>query len=362
MSRRSGASILLLAAAVTLGACGCHQFGPAQVRAARVSYNEVINRTGNEQMLLNLVRLKYRNTPLFLEISSVSNSYSFGGSLGASGQANVPPFSMGVSGGLNYSERPSISYTPLQGDRFVKQILSPLSLETLVLMYHSGWSVERVFNCCVQRLNGVRNAPSASGPTPSYAPRYEDFQRVVKTMRKLQKTDGISLGAESEGGAAVLAMRMADEVSGSQEVKELRDMLGLSPDRNVYRLTTDIVGARPGSLGVSTRSVLGVLFYLSQSVEAPARHERTGKVTVTEDGSGSPFDWSLVTGEVMRIRCSISKPAAAAVAVPYRGYWFYIADDDLNSKSTFSLVSQLFMLQAGSVKMQMPQLTLPVGG
>ena len=105
-----------------------------------------------------------RDTPFFLEISSVSSSYNFGASIGANGDAATDPYFARVNPGLSFTERPSISYAPLQGEKFVKQLLSPLSLETLVLMYHSGWSVERVFNCCVQRLNGVRNAFSASGP------------------------------------------------------------------------------------------------------------------------------------------------------------------------------------------------------
>jgi hypothetical protein len=359
MCRRFAASALFLSSAAI---CGCHQFGPGTIKAARVSYNEVINRTSNEQMLLNLVRLKYRDTPFFLEISSVSNSYNFGASLSATGVATGGPYLTGTGPGLSYAERPSISYTPLQGDKFVKQLLQPLSLETLVLMYHSGWSVERVFNCCVQRLNGVKNAPSASGPTPSYLPAYRDFKSAVKIMRELQKTGGMEVGAESGDGGSVLVVTIAEDVSDSDEVNEFRRLLRLAADTDVYRLTTDLTGAMKGNIGVSTRSLMGVLFYLSQSVQVPDAHEFLGNVTVTQDESGQPFDWDKVTGDVMRVRWSRSEPGDAAVAVPYRGVWFHIEDSDLNSKSTFSLLSQLFMLQAGSVKMQMPLLTLPVGG
>ena len=45
----------------------------------------------------------------------------------------------------------------------------------------------------------------------------------------------------------------------------------------------------------------------------------------------------------------------------YRGKWFYIADDDLTSQSTFSLLSQLFSLQAGQVKMAVPLLMISTG-
>ena len=158
-------------------------------------------------------------------------------------------------------------------------------------------------------------------------------------------------------------MRISKGASDSPEVKRLREVLGLAPGKPLYRLPTDIVGADPDNLGVAARSLLGVLFYLSQSVEVPFGDELAGKVTATKDERGMPFEWSRVTGPVMRVGWSRLRPSRhAAVAVPYRGVWFYIDDADLNSKSTFSLLSQLFMLQAGSVKMQAPLLTLPVGG
>ena len=50
----------------------------------------------------------------------------------------------------------------------------------------------------------------------------------------------------------------------------------------------------------------------------------------------------------------------AFVAIPYRGEWFYLADNDLESKSTFMLLTQLFRLQAVAAKSAGPTLTLPV--
>ena len=340
---------------------GCHQFGPASVQASRANYNEVINRTSNEQLLLNLVRLKYRDTPFFLEVSSLTNSFSFGAGLSTTGEYGRKPYFKSFGPYINYGERPTISYSPLQGDKFVKQLLSPLKLETLVVMYHSGWSVERVFRCCVQKMNGVKNAPSASGPTPDYVPTYEKFHRAAKIMRRLQKGGLMDLGADpaAKGG---FAMRIVRTGAGSEDIRELEKILALKPGKPFYPLTTDVIGGDPEKIGVSTRSLLGVLFYHTQSVEAPLAAEMAGKVTITTREDGMPFDWTRVTGDVMRIRCSALRPRNRAVAVPYRGSWFYIADDDLNSKSTFSLLSQLFSLQAGQIKITHPFLMIPTGG
>ena len=73
------------------------------------------------------------------------------------------------------------------------------SLETLVLLYYSGWSVDRVFRCCVQGMNGIQNAPGASGPTPGYVPEYKKFHHLTGIMRELQTAGAIELGKEPGG-------------------------------------------------------------------------------------------------------------------------------------------------------------------
>lgn len=77
-----------------------------------------------------------------------------------------------------------------------------------------------------------------------------------------------------------------------------------------------------------------------------------GLVTVTLDDDGQPFDWSKVTGKVMRIHAQEHCPRNAYVAVEYRGWWYYIADNDQSSKSTFSLLNILYSLQSANRQRQ----------
>src|SRR5262249_32982297 len=114
-------------------------------------------------------------------------------------------------------------------------------------------------------------------------------------------------------------------------------------------------------LGIRCRSLLGVLYFLSMSVQPPAADVAAGLVTVTKDQEGRPFDWSKVTGRVMTIRSQAERPDRAYVAIQHGGWWFYIATDDQSSKATFSLLNILFSLQSASGKGKSPLLTLPVG-
>jgi hypothetical protein len=47
--------------------------------------------------------------------------------------------------------------------------------------------------------------------------------------------------------------------------------------------------------------------------------------------------------------------------VRYRGHWFWVDDADLESKSTFGLLSNLFSLQSAQSRAAGPLLTVPAG-
>ena len=57
-----------------------------------------------------------------------------------------------VGGFLAYTEEPTVIYTPLQGEQFVTQLLSPMDLKVIQLLANSGWSIDRVLRTCVQSM------------------------------------------------------------------------------------------------------------------------------------------------------------------------------------------------------------------
>lgn len=342
---------------------GCHQAGPKAVRTGRANYNIAIQQTSSEQLLLNLVRLRYRDIPYFMEVASVSTSFNF--DVSASTSASLPESEGNIYGfgtGIGYTERPTVTYTPLQGDKFVRQLMTPIDLNIILLLYHSGWSVERIFRVCLQSINGIRNAPGASGPTPDYMPKYKKFREVVGLLRQLQLKRVLDMGQipSEDPNKPAVEIRIADEALEWNEVKQFCDLLGLEYGRTYFRLTTAVGAGGKDRIATVPRSLMGSLFYVSQSVEVPPEDERLGRVTVSRDDKGNRFDWREVTGGLMHIYSSKKRPHNAYIMVHYRGSWFYIEDSDLTSKSTFSLLMQLFALQAGEVKSTGPILTLPV--
>src|SRR5215470_7864523 len=133
------------AAAAALWLAGCGRFlgpkatlGPGAIVRGRGLYNEVISATNNEQTLQQIVRARYGEPSGLLSVASVTanlraaatTNAQFGIGPSSNYQGNIVP----LSAGLAYEENPTIAYTPVQGERYAKAILSPIGLDVLVLL------------------------------------------------------------------------------------------------------------------------------------------------------------------------------------------------------------------------------------
>ncbi len=358
---RGWLGLLVLGVWATQG--GCAGVGHARIEGERSNYNVAIQRSNDEQLLLNLVRLRYRDTPFFLEVSSVATQFSY--RAGANSRATLQDgvkgiFNLGAEAAVE--ERPTVTYAPLQGEEFIQRFLSQIPIESVVLLARTGWSLERVLRVCLQRMGPLKNAPSASGPTPNRVPEYRAFLKAAGLIQTLNTHQGVEVSLGRDGSSPGMVVVFNERGMGLPERKQLLKLLGLPEHAEQIFFTSGASPVGKHYLTVETRSLIGIMYYLSHGVDASEEDEKRGRVTVTRDAKGRRFDWDAVTGEIMNIRSSPEKPGNAMVAIEYRGRWFYIDDADLSSKSTFSLLGQLFSLQAGNARLVAPALTLPVGG
>jgi hypothetical protein len=113
------------------------------------------------------------------------------------------------------------------------------------------------------------------------------------------------------------------------------------------------------------RSTIQVLFYLANGVEVPVEHLVCGLVRPATGPDGVVFEDREITRGLFEVHVCRGKrpPPTAYVAVPYRGYWYYIDDRDLVSKATFLLVLELSRLDFARriPGPSGPVLTLPAG-
>ncbi len=197
--------------------------------------------------------------------------------------------------------------------------------------------------------------------TPALPPvGYESFVELLDLLESLRNKELVGTARDPKTDS--LLLHIESSPGDESTVREIKRLLSIDPNASLYTLDSDFVSTSPDSVSIRTRSIMSILFYLSQNVDTPRKHEEAGYVNVTRNADGSPFDWSATPGgSLFKIQSSQSRPRSAYLAIPYRGYWFYIADNDLESKSTFMLITQLFNLQAGNIKSMAPTLTIPVG-
>jgi hypothetical protein len=125
--RRFHSLQFVLVPCILLAACS---IGPGRVPPDRFDYNEALARSSKEQLLINLVRLRYGDVPVFLAVDSVLTQYVYAGDVsltGSVGRASGDSLSS-VTGaaGAAYIERPTVTYSPVTGEKFAEQLLDPI--------------------------------------------------------------------------------------------------------------------------------------------------------------------------------------------------------------------------------------------
>ena len=69
MLRTVSRPIIAVAATASLLSMACGSIGPPRIPHDRFDYGEAIARAWREQMLLNIVKLRYSEMPMFIEVS-----------------------------------------------------------------------------------------------------------------------------------------------------------------------------------------------------------------------------------------------------------------------------------------------------
>ena len=143
-------------------AAGCASSGPRTIPKDRVNYQEALSSSAKTQLLLNLVRVRYVDPPIFLEVASIVNSYSWdaGASAGVEFGPGAEKYGLDANGA--YGDHPTISYSPLSGEKFSRSMMTPLTPQAVLSLVQVGYPVDAVFRLCVKSVNGVSNQSGSS--------------------------------------------------------------------------------------------------------------------------------------------------------------------------------------------------------
>ena len=398
-------SILVVGLFICIILTGC-SIGPGTLKHDHPRYSQALREIQDEHRLLNIVRLRYMETPVFLQVTSINTTYNVSvdanASVSDSSQAGT---STGAGVGGTYGETPTFTYSLPSSQEFFGRMVAPLSAKQLGPLAMSG--AGGFLRLGLRRMNRLENISSYTGWIAEEPDSYAEFEEALDLIHVLERASLIDftynitdtrasspfdeLGeytsipdAEQIGmrfwkneddqwvarvGKTVPYLRFAGSSANDPRALRLRELLNLDPEKYSFpivdvdfapteriRIATNRPAAafdpeaKFGEIVIVNRSMFEILGIASRSVQVPDQHLQAGLAEPNKD----------VLGDLLTIRCSESEPTNAAIAVQHKGMWFYVAANDLNSKATFVRLNALFEVTAGRVAGTNPILTIPV--
>jgi len=345
----------LLLSVLCAGLAACVNLGPASIQAGRLSYVEAISATNEQQILLAVLRNRYNQHGALLAVNSITaniriaanSSLQAGFGDSDNYRGNLVPFGAGVQ----YEENPTISYAPVEGEAYLRRVMVPLPLSRLALLAGNLRHPDYVYQSLIARVNDIGNPGFERGKAPDAR-----FAHFVDLMVRLEDADSLRWLAQSESQADVIIDRSDSESAAlAAELLALTGLVDPSPGSStlVLPVSMSLDGRADNALGITSRSIWGLVEILSAAIEVPPADRLAGITADAPAPAGSMAQLS--------IKFSDQEPGTAAVAVPYRGGWFYISDRDLYTKQVFRLLSALWggAIAETSSKIT-PLMTVPV--
>jgi hypothetical protein len=369
---------------------GCSGIGPSTVVPSRFDYTAALGDSWKQQLLINMVKIRYGDAPVFLDVASVisqfqiaaganwsgtfnnqssSNSHTLGatgtladpvtGAVNGGGTFGSPFLSssqtVGVTG--TYADRPTITYMPLSGEKFTRTLMKPIPPPAILSLIEAGYPIDLVLRVCTHSVNGIRNRYGGSARARHADP---EFYPLLERLRRIQDSGAMGLRVQKtkEMEGVVMTFRGKVDAATEEDVGFVRKTLGLDPAGGEYKIAYGSIAKDNRELAILTRSVLEILIDSASCIEVPAAHVEEKRVnpTMTEDTvQGAPVP------PLIRIHSSRFLPGDAFLAVPYRNHWFWIDDRDMRSKSLFSFVMFIFSLTDTEGKEGAPIITIPAG-
>ena len=340
-----------------LAACQSVNFGGVQ--KDRSGYADVIGESWKEQMLLNIVKARYLDVPVYLDVQSIVSSYTM--EQESAGTAAIFPqvggdgnvgSNLAWGGRRRFSESPTISYLPVAGERYANSVLRPLPPEIVFAFATSAGHSEYMLEATIRSINGIVNGASSRTAVRRSPERFSEFMEIIGRIVDAGAV-GLRIEKESERVRSYLFFRQTFPDDIDEDIAALKKLLGLDVKLDEFNLVYGVNQGKADTISVLTRSMQGITGELSAGVDVPEQDVLDGRATRRSNTLSNKSD------SLLRVGNSLERPADAFVAVWYRNRWFWVDDRDLNSKRIFRFLLMFASMSETGVLPQAPLLTIP---
>jgi hypothetical protein len=353
-----GVSAIALVSVLAL--TGCKHLGPKTVAVDRFDYSTAIGDSWKQQTLLNIVKLRYMDLPVFVDVASIVNGYSVQTGVNVNGTLSSQNAVQGnfasIGGTAIYTDRPTITYVPMTGEKFLRGLITPIDPKNIFFLLQSGYAADFILGMAVESLNGVRNRSTSGGAVREADPA---FLRALALLREVQAAGAFGMRVEEDKAkvsTGVVFLRRDDvppEIT--EKGAEIRRLLKMPAEPQKFVLTYSPARGADNELAVNSRSMLQIMQAFASHVDVPEAHLKDHSAWPSLENASTPEG----SQHNVQIHSGKEKPAGAFAAVRYRDYWFWVDNSDFQTKRALTVIMFIFTLSDSGSAEKLPLITIP---
>ena len=330
--------------------CGCASIGPPNLTRDRFDYHAAISESWKRQTLTNIVKVRFGETPVLLDVTSVISAYSVSGSVQASSQfGNQIPTFNSVDAVGQYVDAPTVTFAPITGERFARYMIQPLPLVGVLALLQEGYEADAAARLCMSSINGFRND---FRPVNAGDPR---FRELAELLRGVQTESGLTFEKRQKDGLVYFVLK---KMSSEESVawRKLLEFLALEAQTSELSVAYGSGRLANTDITIATRSVMQLMLDLAAQIQVSSADASEGRVFMPTTTS----EQERLFPTSFRVLNSPEPPDNAYVAIPYRGSWFWIDDRDVQSKHLLGFINILYTLTETDGPSSAPVVTIPI--
>jgi hypothetical protein len=295
-----------------------------------------------------------------MDVASVIGSYSLEGSLTGTGSYAIPGggYRSGdqiaaVEAKGTYTDKPTITYQPLAGEKFARNLMTPLPVSGILLLIQGGYAADLILRLCVNTINGLENAYGGVG-SPRAGSR--KFYELLLAVRQAQAVQALGFRIRKIKGTDEVIMFVRPTTSKAAiYTRKIRQLLRLNPTKREFRVVSGAYADNDSEIAIQARSMLQIIIDFGSYVDVPETDVAEGRVFSPQRDA----EHERMSPRLIAVREGPTRPDDAFVTVRYRNQWFWIDDRDAQSKTILSVLMLMFSLTETPQGQPAPVVTIP---
>lgn len=339
----------------------------ANIWKNRSEYNSALTTSEDSEVLLNIVRMHYKFSPYFVGISSITTQSSLSAELAGGGtqifqsplNSSGTPF-WSISPATTFSISPTVTYSPMMGKQSFPPLITPLDIFDLYLLSRS-MGIKLAFNISIDKIGRLDNISTPWSIDRDTIPNYQEFISFIKTLDSLISKDHVQYQIIKYHDQNAILL----EIFNTNDAKTLSTLLHLENlhkklilTKLRYREDKD----KEYIIHIQTRSYFNILQFLSYGISHDVdNNKKYGIKTKVIYPSGQSLVLENIVSRLIRVEISKDEPLDSVIKTYFLDNWYYIKNNDNQSKITLMMLRLIYSLSLGADYHQtVPVLTIPV--